>query len=706
MEGRQGILAFHLCVWVKMINAETIFGASGLLTLNGRNYRADQQEYANRVFNLLDLPIHDQTNVMIGMAEAGIGKTLGYGFPAVHHVIKTKKHCVIAFSTQKLRDQAEIEIRFARDLMMSQGYRCVDIIKTASYWDYFSLKRVEAKYNLIIGNPDYSDADKNLISQLYEMTKLAYEKKEFIENGAITSRDLGFESDINANDLCLRYDGEKHPFKLNSKMGVLIDPDAKNVKENGEIIGTYPSIILTTHAMLLRNFNLMKRMAHTESVGFVIVDECQDILSIADGMIDVRVNLTRFLEDLKDAGASRYITTKLRNVIKQMAPFYNDIFCRNEQFGILFDDCRRILEELWDDVYSWVSTSALPQETKDRIDGYLVGLGDYLSLYLSMNRFQREFAEQTMQIEAVMGVDKTPTSVVLRGVSTRPGSLLSWLWYGKYRIPHVLLTTAFLRNSEETPVDAPVKRSQSVVRKYRYDIHLGDKPYVIESIQHIEKYGKATFYNVPEDAPTPFIKVNDTYIRNPAHLDMTIELIKELYLYPGKTLVLCNSYADIEEFENRLAGYAVFAQEAGDGGKYKELFLESSEDHRILLSLEWAGLSIKGWNNVVISRIPIAPQDDSKKRNHEAMGNSAWKNPSNNTDRAIEKLYQGYGRGIRDDTDVCAFYNIDPRMPLEEKGRFSMYREAIARRFRTGFRDPYSKTMIKIWNFPQEKPKL
>ena len=669
------------------MHAADIFGNQGLLVRHGRDYRAPQEEYASKVFDLISRPIADQSNVMIAMAEAGIGKTLGYGFPALHHVLSKHTHCVIAFSTQKLRDQAETEIRFARDLLVAQGYPNVGIVNTASYWDYFSLARVTDAYTQMLADPTACDADKSLITSIYHATVAAYLTGI---GGEIGNRDLGFECDLDADSLCLRYDGEPHPFKINKHLGQLRDPDDANSE------GCEPSIVLTTHAMLLRSFN-MKRMAHGGIIGLVIVDECQDVLAMADAMIDVRVNLHKFLEDLKAVKAPRALSMKVNKVIKQLAPFRNAVFCRNDTNGDQFDICRVVLETIWQDTYDWCVSANVAQADKDKIDRHLVGLGDYLSLYLTKNRFLREFAEQTMHVEALMSVDGVPGDLVLRGVSTRPGALLSWLWYGKHRVSHVVLTTAFLRHNSEEPASAPVKKSRSVVRNFRSSVHLGDTPYVIESIQTVTNYGTATFWNIVADGPLPFIKVDGGVERNDYHVAAVVGVIKHLAKTHPRILVLCNSYADIQLYEQGLGGHTVFAQRP-NSGSYKDAFVETDAPVKIMLSLEWAGLSIKGWSCVVIGRLPISPRDEAKERNHEALNTSKLMHHKNTIDRAIEKLYQGYGRGLRDATDNCLFVNMDPRMPVDGRGVMPMFLEAIPLRFREGFRAAYTPLAVKRWD--------
>ncbi len=106
---------------------------------------------------------------------------------------------------------------------------------------------------------------------------------------------------------------------------------------------------------------------------------------------------------------------------------------------------------------------------------------------------------------------------------------------------------------------------------------------------------------------------------------------------------------------------------------------------------------------MVIPKVPFDVPDEQLDEVFEIDDGAAWLDAQS---RAIRRLRQGIGRGIRNAGDSCVLWILDPRFPIPAQmvnagratqgkaARLLPLAEAIPKRFRSGLRDAWSSAKI------------
>lgn len=237
------------------------------------------------------------------------------------------------------------------------------------------------------------------------------------------------------------------------------------------------------------------------------------------------------------------------------------------------------------------------------------------------------------------------------------------------------------------------------------------------NVQHVHvapaAFGAMTFRLADRAAPLPF---TTGAIPNPRFFDYAAQMVREAAAC-GRTLVLCVSYADVDELAARLPVETLVQRRGQRLGPLVDQF-RAAPAGVLVTPAAWAGLDLPYLiDNVVIVRLPIPRPDDLReavltqaleKRGRSdvdaraVLGNEA-------RGEVMRRLAQGMGRGIRAADDHCTVWIADPRFPLPAsmttdlrrrltQGAASEWQElakAIPLRFREGgVRSAFAKARI------------
>ena len=189
-----------------------------------------------------------------------------------------------------------------------------------------------------------------------------------------------------------------------------------------------------------------------------------------------------------------------------------------------------------------------------------------------------------------------------------------------------------------------------------------------------KQFGEMQFVLADRDAPPPFLKKEeDEVAANPDFLQYAAAGIQAAHRQGGRVLVLAPSFEFAENLGEKIPEALVHRR----GQSAAVLLREYEKNSRAVLVTPsaWEGVNLPGLvDHLVIPRIPFAPPDESKLAALEEKFRADGK-PSDlarrilaaeNRSAAVRKLRQGIGRGVRQKTDRCKLWLLDPRFPLPD----------------------------------------
>ena len=190
-----------------------------------------------------------------------------------------------------------------------------------------------------------------------------------------------------------------------------------------------------------------------------------------------------------------------------------------------------------------------------------------------------------------------------------------------------------------------------------------------------KEFGKMSFVLADRQAPQPFLKKDGDKAAemNPEFLQYVADGIRAAGAQGGRVLVLAPSFEFAAALGKKVPGALVHLR--GESAEAAlELYRNPDNTDAILITPSaWEGVNLPGLvDHLVIPRIPFPPPDAGKVAALEEKFRAAGKSPSDarhilraeECHAAVRKLRQGIGRGLRQKSDCCKLWLLDPRFPL------------------------------------------
>lgn len=238
-----------------------------------------------------------------------------------------------------------------------------------------------------------------------------------------------------------------------------------------------------------------------------------------------------------------------------------------------------------------------------------------------------------------------------------------------------LLTSATLSDMHHSPGTEPSFRYMHS----RLQMPVGYKRCGLQQAFQATRFGRLRF-RMPPGLPHPLRQCDDgAYMLSSRYAERAIPHITAV---PGRTLVLCASYADVSVLSdawpassrNRLVTHS-------PGAHLNELANSLEQDAILLTPAGWEGLSPARqgdrtfWQHVVILRNPRPLRSQVERllleqrlcrsgmSQENAARTAAGLLNRKETVRTLHKLRQGLGRAIRHPDDTATLTLLDPRIP-------------------------------------------
>jgi Rad3-related DNA helicase len=211
------------------------------------------------------------------------------------------------------------------------------------------------------------------------------------------------------------------------------------------------------------------------------------------------------------------------------------------------------------------------------------------------------------------------------------------------------------------------------------------------------RFGYMRIMLAARDVPTP----NERTGRS-AWLDYVAAGVKAAAADGGRILILTASYADTSDLCARLTDLPLIEHRRGE--RLQDVLKPIGSGSIFVTPAAWTGIDLPGaWTHVVIPKIPFEIPDEQLDEVFEIDDGAAWLDAQS---RAIRRLRQGIGRGIRNEADSCVLWILDPRFPIPAQmvnaghatqgnaAHLLPLANAIPKRFRSGLWDAWSSAKI------------
>ncbi|WP_436659650.1 ATP-dependent DNA helicase [Acinetobacter sp. P1(2025)] len=652
------------------------FSKDGIVSKLGGRYTKEQHEYANHV--LIGLLGSDSTALSTLEAETGIGKTLGYLIPSLlllNNAInegQAVKPIVISTYTRSLQRQIlKSDFVFACKILNELGIE--NRAKAACRFGrkaFFSITRVKLVCeNLIAENqdPQYKQELKefyNIVSNICSVGSGLI--TEYLEDY------LAFPKGVSDLDICLLQDQD-------------VDNDAYKVHLE---LAKDADLLITNH-MTLINHHILG--FESDSVQAVICDESHEIL----GICQQHFNYKRPLFEIKNSIQKCASFIKSKSLIAKAVSIFDECVV-----DIKASDSLISKAEFW----TVESHAHLIEKHKTHVQN---GLNVVLKIEKELSKVEHPDLKQLNAIDELKYIKKTLTNWLLQDgysqsaigfsdVRRNPSLATINVFAGRIfakRISqitnNVILTSATLSDGRLDQV------SFNTVC-----IDLGFKvPDLINQCKLApSSYGEMTFVlsdpsNYPIDIEEDEVVFQDKWLKN------TVSIIEAAKAKGGSVLVLCASFKEAKVLFDKISDQdsVLFHKKGTALNEYVPRFV--SRDGKVLITPSgWEGLSLRDLKgqqlitDIVISRIPFPPPNNLQMRviqqYMEKQGRSyVGLDFLNSAQKAVVKLKQGLGRGLRSPTDKVCIWFADGRMPEKNSnvGRNKILLTAISKRFLTNY---------------------
>ena len=653
----------------------------------------------------------DMTSVACVEGACGIGKGCAYLVPLLADAALTGKRVAISTYTRALQKQILTEDlpQVSEWIAEVTGIR-LSFAPRFGISAYVSYHRAEVMVEAILSDSDLkiSKLDRNLLIEFVKWSKICtYPESElfnrqvhtgiiadFLEAHGLQSLPAG----LNEANIALHYNDNS---------------DEKKFLERDQKLSKQSDVLVVTHAMmLLNNLRFYKILDDDRKIEGVVFDEADHLESVAESIyrqdipIHSALNLLNSAHELlplfnETLDAFQDLSDVLLNEyskdIKILKP--RDSFALKLQASI--SRCNKALLEPTDVCVNKIRQSTLPP--------------DSMAILQDCVEFRNSLQQYSESLSSVLA-DETPWEVPavswspvrqypsLQIIPTNPGTLVGRLWAGfkneageqSNYVKHALFTSATLGVKNKSGVfnysdfaksiGIFVDRKSGLPSSNRLalqkDLSVSFEP---------TNFGRMLFVLADPVIPRPFKKGIDiisdnNYVHDPHWLDYAVSMIRfaqnnpSIRLPYNRTLVLCNSYSDAYALQLELEGLeGVILHKRGTSlDQYLHDF-KSDPSSILITPSAWEGLSLPSTiANIAIPRIPIINVDSSHSKAmihyYKSKGISESQAESiifgQSITKGKRKLKQGFGRGIRTDTDQVRILISDSRFQLPSEKEY------------------------------------
>lgn len=612
-------------------NADELLGPKGLLarTLDNYEYRPEQIQMANHVYQAL----HDETHSIIE-AGTGVGKSLAYLLPLLHHTVEEKKLAIVATHTITLQEQLfQKDIPFLQKVLPYEFK--AEVFKGRS--NYLCLRRWN---ELLQGRSNQLGLVDNL--------EILHRWVNETTTGDVSEAPFTIPWDLWSE---IRCEKESCPEELCQHFNKCFYWSLRHQLGKAHLI-------ITNQAMLLADARAEGRVL--PACDGVVIDEAHNLEEVATSAYSHELKRESFLAFYRTG-------VQLQATLRDIVPEY------------IIQDLVLILDEIVKEAGQYFA------QIEPFITGFTVPLTEQNRPHFSRTSLPKHLKDIQDVLKECNFDEESEISGLVEQFAAFTDRLLADLDLILLGQDTSYAYWAERQNGEPTLVAAPI-----AVGELLQETLFKQTPSVIltsatlstnQSFDYIESqlglsgasglilgspfaYDKQAVLCVPREAKHPN---HPRYAHYVAYL-----ILRTLALARGGVLALFTSYSLMDEVADAIypkldeEGYALFKQ--GDGPRLG-LIQDFQEHPRSLLfgtNSFWEGIDLPGeaLRAVVITRLPFTSPDRPVTRARLQAIEDAGGNPflEYSVPQAILRLKQGFGRLIRTKADVGGVVILDERI--------------------------------------------
>lgn len=568
--------------------------------------------------------------------DTGIGKTLAYQLVLADWVAKGKRkerRAVISTHSRALQRQLlqPENIDIVRDYLESTGLPQLTFDLRMGRENYVSPERLALQLGVI--RLEDAAKDQRLALEKRRLARWALESDGCLLDLDPASLPDGWQM----SDIALRHH-DPLPEALDAQLNAAQTSD----------------IMVINHALLVVDLITKGSITQAQSPYVLLLDEAEHYPEIAEEMLSQRISLqstSRLLHQLNQTAlANQWEALQTQLTDSARAGTAHNVSPREserlqEAISALL---KKRLRETSHDAWLWKEWQHL-RHSAEQVAVRLREASRYLILDYSPVR----------GLPGVVAHSPSAASSLRNGVGERS----------------TLLTSATLSDLDHAPGEAPQFRYM----RSRLQVPVTSKRSGIEASFQARQFGELRF-RLPRGLPHPIKRLPEGgHCLSAAYAQQVLPFLRD---QPGRTLVLCASYADVEVLASEWppeAQHRLVAHRAGMG--LGELVAQLEEDAILLTPAGWEGLSPNRqgdkafWSHLVVLRNPRPARSAVEKRlvgqmlqrkgmsEEQASRIATGMLYRKSTVRTLHKLRQGLGRAIRHPDDSVLVTLLEPRIP-------------------------------------------
>lgn len=635
-----------------------------LVSLGGR-YQKEQLSYAKEVEALLT---NKQGGLGVLEAETGLGKSIGYLLPVCLYLATHTKKGPILISTHTRALQLQLlksDLPLVAKVLQASGLDMPEYAFRMGRAAFFSPGRVfhlasKAKSNR-----------KKFLSFAQQVSVICQQGTGLWQDYVEEYGELPFN--LSPDDVCL-LDG-----------GQVDNPAYQRHIEQAK----KARLVITNHSSILNQH------IFTQNVHMVVMDEAHEILDVCTSMTNYRLQINKIRSVLEHLELTSRKKNQLSALCQQLedkllslkAQVSDSTAIATEQMfseqmqdiGLTVSDLLRQTEKLYQKLSESMGDNAEQTE--------MVQI-DYLKQLKEINQSLTGFCLKDGFRRRGVGFSKKRRTPSLSSYNPNAG----FLFAGRMAqiTNRILLTSATLGD---------LKSGDLSFTRIRHDLGLGKMDVVVVARFAPQHYGEMKFVKTSKQIAKPVKEFEEGVARfDPQWFKHTVKMI-EAAASRGPTLVLTNSFAEVEYLQRRLQGQEgyLFHKPEFKVSQMIEQFSQGvqSQEYRCLITPSmWHGVSLRSTDGIqliselVITRLPFKPfAEDEHEMFKESMMLRGYSPSSIDSIAAVgrmrqcaHKLKQGLGRGIRSPDDSVTVWFADPRFTFDSQTKTGLI-NAIPDRF-------------------------